>query len=183
VLIIAFDCSLDYRFFVFFFCFCFCFFKEEGWGWGFSSQVERLPSKPKALGSVLSSGGALVSALEGSGRQIFYEFKTSLVYIVSFMPPKNSETISKREGNLGGGSREWQWGWEGEGRRGQRSKGVYTVWMDRSTGWCLLLISELEFPFSVHFLWGKWQQSTISRKHPTKATGNIHYPDSNRTVM
>jgi hypothetical protein len=25
-------------------------------GWGFSSVVERLPSKPKALGSVLSSG-------------------------------------------------------------------------------------------------------------------------------
>jgi hypothetical protein len=28
---------------------------EEG-GWGFSSVVERLPSKRKALGSVLSSG-------------------------------------------------------------------------------------------------------------------------------
>jgi hypothetical protein len=26
------------------------------WGWGFSSVVERLPSKRKALGSVLSSG-------------------------------------------------------------------------------------------------------------------------------
>ena len=25
------------------------------WGWGFSSAVERLPSKHKALGSVLSS--------------------------------------------------------------------------------------------------------------------------------
>jgi hypothetical protein len=26
------------------------------WGWGFSSVVEHLPSKHKALGSVLSSG-------------------------------------------------------------------------------------------------------------------------------
>jgi hypothetical protein len=30
--------------------------KPAMWGWGFSSVVERLPSKCKALGSVLSSG-------------------------------------------------------------------------------------------------------------------------------
>jgi len=29
-------------------------FKTDCWGWGFSSAVERLPSKHKALGSVLS---------------------------------------------------------------------------------------------------------------------------------
>ena len=29
--------------------------KEQNGGWGFSSVVERLPSKRKALGSVLSS--------------------------------------------------------------------------------------------------------------------------------
>jgi hypothetical protein len=29
---------------------------QKVWGWGFSSVVERLPSKCKALGSVLSSG-------------------------------------------------------------------------------------------------------------------------------
>jgi hypothetical protein len=30
--------------------------KHQPWGWGFSSVVKCLPSKPKALGSVLSSG-------------------------------------------------------------------------------------------------------------------------------
>jgi len=30
--------------------------KQTKWGWGFSLMVEHLPSKRKALGSVLSSG-------------------------------------------------------------------------------------------------------------------------------
>jgi len=41
-------------------------YKEYGqsWGWGFSSVVERLPSKRKALGSALSSGGGKKKGLE-----------------------------------------------------------------------------------------------------------------------
>jgi len=35
--------------------YCFSYLKDVLWGWGFSSVVERLPRKRKALGSVPSS--------------------------------------------------------------------------------------------------------------------------------
>ena len=41
--------------------------RVESWGWGFSSVVERLPSKPKALGLVLSSGKKKKKRVESWG--------------------------------------------------------------------------------------------------------------------
>jgi hypothetical protein len=56
--------------------------KNETRGWGFSSVVKCLPSKPKALGSVLSSGKKKKEKKKNKKKKIKKKIKneTSLIF-------------------------------------------------------------------------------------------------------